>query len=148
MNQSDSLAYIAETINRYHSRASRYRIIFLTLRSSQICCAASIPLVSLMAPATVQPVVNGVLGALIVVIEGLQGAFEFQRYWLRYRSGGLALGREQCLFNGKAGPYKAVSDPDVLFVERSDAIIAETQSGWIALTERITGGRQEDKKAS
>jgi len=75
---------VVSVMTRYHRNANRYRIIFLFLKSSQICFAASIPLVSLMAPTAVQPIVNGILGALIVIVEGFQGAFEFQRYWIRY----------------------------------------------------------------
>jgi Protein of unknown function (DUF4231) len=77
MNTSDATANISHVIKRYHDRANQYRMIFVFFRSCQICCAASIPLVSLMASTTIQPKINGILGALIVVVEGLQGTFEF-----------------------------------------------------------------------
>src|SRR6185437_3715050 len=135
---------VVSVMTRYHRNANRYRIIFLFLKSSQICFAASIPLVSLMAPTAVQPIVNGILGALIVIVEGFQGAFEFQRYWIRYRLGGLSLDGEKRLFDAKAGPYKEAPDRTVLLAERVDTIIRETQSGWLSLTERITGIRRDE----
>lgn len=148
MDATACLAEIDYVIGGFHKRASRYRIIFLVLRSSQIVAAASIPVVSIMAPITVQPTVSGLLGALIVVMEGLLGAFEFQRYWVRYRYGGLLLNGERRLFRGNAGPYKDAADPESLYVERANTVIKDVQSGWMTLTERIGGAHRDDKSSS
>ena len=53
------------------------------LKVAQIVTAAAIPVVAAFGGGAD---VAGLLGALVVVVEGLQQLFQFQQNWLRYRS--------------------------------------------------------------
>jgi hypothetical protein len=43
-----------------------------------------------------------------------------------------------------AVPYRQISEPGLLFVERCDATINEARSGWLSIAERMTGIRQDE----
>jgi Protein of unknown function (DUF4231) len=70
--------------------------------------AAVIPLMAvILSDSYLNKIVISSLGALIVVIEGIQQLFQFQTNWILYRSTWEGLKREKYLYVGNAGPYAA-----------------------------------------
>jgi hypothetical protein len=103
------------------------------MKTLQISLAASIPVVSVFATATVQRGINAVLGALVGVIEGILALGQYQQTWLLYRATREALRREELLFSESAGPYaQASSNATQLFIERSDAIMSGETGKWVS----------------
>jgi hypothetical protein len=138
-SENRTIKRVAETIQNYGRRGTRYRILYLLLKASQIAMAATIPVLNAVSWFGVHKVLISALGASVVVAEGLLQTFEFQKYWIRYRHGQLALGREKFLFEAQAGSYRGVSEPQVLFAERAENIIAATQASWLLALEQTTG---------
>jgi hypothetical protein len=107
--------------------------------------AASIPIIHVVLPSSSHAVASSVLGSLVVVVESFLQAFEFQRYWIRYRQGHLALEREKFLFESSAGPYRGIESPEMLFAERSENVIAATQASWLVAIDQTTGANLDRK---
>jgi Protein of unknown function (DUF4231) len=139
MQHAGMFARCEDLITYYGRKANTARIIFLSLKSSQILLAASIPVVALISPATSQPTFNGVLGALIVVVEGLQQAFQFQRYWIKYRTAQRTLVNEHHLYLAEAGPYRVggTDERNKAFAERVETVAMTEHGSWVELTEAV-----------
>ncbi len=103
---------------RNHQKATQARFFALGLKSLQIVLAGSIPILALASPSSSKPAVNGILGALIVMIEGFQHTFKFEQFWIHYRQAGYDLQHELTHFELRAGPYEAAINPVALFAVR------------------------------
>jgi hypothetical protein len=140
--QTDSRDTPAEKLAQqsawYGERARQSRSYYVKLKGAQIICAAAIPVISVSGAANSQRWATAVLGALVGIIEGLIQLGQYQQNWLLYRATREALKREEFLHSAKAGPYAGVQDPDVLFVERSDAIISGENSRWLSSQQQFT----------
>ena len=80
--------------------------------------------------------VTGILGVVVVILESLQGLYQFQHYWIQYRTTSEGLKREKYLWLAKAGPYASAERPDALLAERVEALLSQEHAGWVALQEQ------------
>jgi hypothetical protein len=126
---------VTEQFNWYNTHAGYHRAGFLVLKTIQILASAAIPILAMVRP-NAQAWVNGVIGAMVLVIEGLQQLFQLQQNWTRYRSTCEGIRREQYLFLAGAGPYASATAPATLIVERMDALISAENKSWNALQEQ------------
>ncbi len=102
----------------------------------QIVVAAAIPVVAALGAAAA---VAGSLGAVIVVVEGLQQLFQYQQKWVGYRATAEALKHEKFLYLSNAGPYRA-DDPEALLAERVEARVPTEHAAWV--NEQLESARQ------
>jgi hypothetical protein len=113
--QDASIGKLMDWVNararRNHQKATQARFFALGLKSLQIVLAGSIPILALASPSSSKPAVNGILGALIVMIEGFQHTFKFEQFWIHYRQAGYDLQHELTHFELRAGPYEAANHP-------------------------------------
>lgn len=130
-NQDKTTEYVQRTTLWYDRAATRNMNIFIVLKVAQISIAAGIPVVSLVTSLRdIQPIIAGVAGALLVVIEGVQQTCQFQQRWIQFRSACEALRREQSLFQALAGPYRSIADPEASLAERVNEIVASENNSW------------------
>jgi hypothetical protein len=113
----------------YDAKATRNRLWFQSLKVLQIVIAASIPVV---AAADVSVAVAGALGAIIVVMEGLQQLFQFQQNWVSFRGTAEALKRENYLFLAGVGPYQDAQRREALLAQRVEDLVATEHAAWSA----------------
>lgn len=101
--------------------------------------AAAVPVaVTIHAPGTV----TASLGALVVVLEGVQQLFQWQTNWVLYRSTHEALKHEKYLYLAQAGPYSGLERHRVL-AERIEGLISQEHAKW---TEgRHQAGQESDR---
>ena len=110
----------------YDDHANRARIMYWVIKVIQLVLGASIPVVAgLHAPAAV----TGSLGALIVVLEGVQQLFQYHDNWIRYRMAATALAKEGNLFQARAGDY-STGNPLALLALRTEAITSDEATAW------------------
>jgi hypothetical protein len=76
-------------------------------------------------------IIVGVLGVIVAAIAGLITLIKFQENWIEYRTVAESLKLEKFLFLAKAGPYKNISDPFVMFVERFESLISNSTKKWV-----------------
>jgi len=109
------------------------------LKLLEIAVAASLPVVA----AVHSPVwVTGGLGALIVVLEGVQHLYQFQEHWITYRSTAEALKHERYLYLAQAGPYVG-DDRHTQLAERLEGLISQEHAKWTASHEGSAHHAQE-----
>lgn len=80
--------------------------------------------------------ITGILGVVVVILEGIQGLYQFQHFWIQYRATAEELKREKYLWLAKAGPYATAERPDTLLAERVEALLSREQTGWVTLQEQ------------
>ena len=96
-----------------------------------VVAAAIIPLLAaILSNGYLNKIVTSSLGALIVVIEGIQQLFQLQTNWILYRSTCESLKREKYLYLGNAGPYAAAQNPHSLLAERIESLISQELASW------------------
>lgn len=91
-------------------------------------------LAALVAPAAyLHPLVASILGAGIVILEGLQHLNQWQRLWISYRSTCEDLRHEKYSFLGKFGAYTNLDEEDALRLlgERTESLVSTEHAKWI-----------------
>ncbi len=78
---------------------------------------------------TPDPIATAVLGAVVILLKGMQELHLYQETWLAYRKAAESMKREYRLFVNQSGSYRRIDDELAYcrFVERIEAIIAEEQ---------------------
>ena len=127
---------LEDQLGWYERKSEQQKRWFQSLKVAQIVIAASIPVV---AAAGASAAVAGALGAVIVVLEGMQQLFQFQQNWISYRVTAEALKREKFLYLAGAGPYAEVELPGAVLAQRVERIVSQEYGAW-AESQRDTGG--------
>jgi hypothetical protein len=104
----------------------------------QLVAAAS---VSVAAVAGAGAVLSALIGAVILILEGVQALFGWQQNWVNYRNTAEALKSEQHLFAAEAGPYVRSTSPARLLAERVEGLLSTERSGWV-VAQLPPGGSQ------
>lgn len=127
---------LADQLAWYERKSQHHKRWYQGLKVAQIVIAAGIPVV---AAAGASATVAGALGAVIVVLEGLQQLFQFQQNWIGYRVTAEALKREKFLCLAGAGPYENVERPEALLARRVERLVSQEYGAW-ADAQRDPGG--------
>src|SRR5829696_8441530 len=110
------------------SRVNQQR--YKLLKVLEIASAAAIPfLVGFHERHKLFPIVTGLLGVLIVVINGIQQLYKFHENWLTYRVTIEMLRREKMLFENHAGNYREENSFQ-RFVENIESVLANENKIW------------------
>lgn len=114
---------------RWYDRKSREaKRWYFRFKVVQIVTAAAIPVIATVLPQKAW--IGGLLGAIIVVLEGLQQLFQHHANWTQYRSTCEALRHEKYLWMAHAGPYARSGKPDALLAERVEGLVSKEQAAW------------------
>lgn len=127
---------LEDQLDWYEAKSQHHKRWYQWLKVAQIVIAAAIPVV---AAAGASATVAGALGAVVVVLEGLQQLFQFQQNWISYRVTAEALKREKFLYLAAAGPYEGAELPQALLARRVERVVSQEYGAW-ADSQRDTGG--------
>src|SRR5687768_10070395 len=98
---------VNDQINWMELKSKKSQQRYKSLKLLEIVAAALIPTVAGIPPLHgYLPIISGLLGFLIVVINGVQQLQRYHENWLAYRSSSEALKRERILFEAGTSPYK------------------------------------------
>jgi hypothetical protein len=121
----------------YEQKSQGAQHAYKRVKVAQLVLAAGVPVaVASSAPG----VVTALLGALVVVLEGVQQLYQWQTNWVLYRSTAESLKHEEFLYLSGAGPYRG-SQPHRLLAERMDRLVSHEHARW-------TEGRQQAENAA
>jgi hypothetical protein len=92
--------------------------------------AAVIPVASLLNRESA--IIPGVLGAVILLLEGLQELGNYRNNWQKYRGACEALRHEKYLFLAGAGPYSEMEETVArrALAERVEEMISQEHTDW------------------
>ena len=117
-----------DQIHWYDRRSRLSKRWYLRLKVVQIVTAAAIPVLATVWPEKAW--IGGGLGALIVVLEGLQQLFQLHANWTQYRSTCEALRHQKFLWMARAGPYAHTDRPDAMLAERVEGLVSQEHAAW------------------
>jgi hypothetical protein len=135
MSDNDpTILRLNDQIEWYDHEAAKARCWFKTLKTIELVAAALVPLSAGLA---LSPWVAGLLGAFVVVVEGVLQLNQFHSNWITYRSTCEALKHEKYLYLGRAPPYAEAADPRALLATRVEELVSREHAKW-------AGTRQAD----
>lgn len=135
-----TLARLDEQLEWYDAAAGRSQRWYRSLKLLTLVLGAAIPVAAALGASAG---VAGVLGGIVVVVEGAQQLFHYQENWLRYRGVAEALRTERHLFDATAGAYATAPQPLQLLAERIEVLFAQERSAWTADQSRSLQHRSE-----
>jgi hypothetical protein len=97
---------LEDQIEWYDRKSGENQRRFKLLKGVQLVAAATIPVAATFGA---HPAVAATLGAIIVVVEGVQQLNQYQQNWITYRSTCEALKHEKYLSSGARVPMPAPS---------------------------------------
>jgi Protein of unknown function (DUF4231) len=128
---SNAKVILEEALTWYDKQASTNRLWYQFLRLAAIILAATVPVLTTSGAPSLA---TAIVGALIVVAEGIQQVFRFHDNYTTYRATWNYLTREQRLHMTHAGAFANNPDPDRTLAEHIDTILAEENSNWTRQT--------------
>jgi hypothetical protein len=128
-DSSPTLIRLEDQIHWYDTKSVQAQRRFKAMKTVVLGGAASIPVVSAF---DVPVYVAGILGAVVVVVEGLLQAFQYHRNWLTYRSTAEALKGEKYLYLARADVYSRSRQPLKLLAQRIEHLISHEHGGWVS----------------
>jgi hypothetical protein len=109
----------------------RYKIFQII----KITFALAIPLLTLIMDWPPAKYIVGVLGALIVFIEGFVRIYNYQELWIKYRMASETLKHHKNLYMTRTIPYNH-EDAFTLFVKNTHDIMNAENVGWYEVSNR------------
>jgi hypothetical protein len=123
------LERLGEQLDYYRRHAAKSRLAYLSVMTVKVAAAAAVSLTAVTSAPPPPPPPPPGLGALILVLEGVQQLGQFHANWIRYRTTEAALSREQHLWEAGADDY-ATGEPLTLLASRVEKISADETSAW------------------
>jgi hypothetical protein len=128
---------------RWHTLAERQaRRWYTAIKAVQITAAAAIPVLTATGGGSAATrYLIAVLGALVVILEGIEQLKKYAQNALLWAQGKEALKHEYSLFRAQAGPYDGLADGqrNKLLATRTEQIIGQEVGRWAASREDSTG---------
>ena len=127
-------ARLEDQIAWYDKKSTQNQRTFKQLKVVQLASAAGIPV---LAGTSVTPWVTGLLGALIVALEGIQQLNQYQQNWVTYRSTCESLRHEKYLYLANAGPYTDPAQAHALLADRIESLVSQEHAQWASATSKV-----------
>jgi len=97
---------------KYHGKAESGKYFYYFLSITQLLTATSIPLLAIYNPEHPRPLLNGALGASIVVLQGIEQLFRPHRRWTENRFAARKLESEKHRYLERVGQYRDMGDEE------------------------------------
>lgn len=135
------LERLEEQLDWYSQKSRAARRAFKRIKVIEIASAALIPFLSGRAWPYVTYVIGG-LGVIITILEGILHLNQYQENWTSYRNTAESLKHEKFLFLANGGPYANAANPRATLAERTEALISQENSQWVATLQKSGQGNQ------
>jgi hypothetical protein len=132
-------ARLEDQLNWYDRKSVAAQRAYKAAKVAQLVVGAAVPVVAL---AAVPDTLTAILGAVVVVLEGIQQLYQWQTNWVLYRSTAEALKHERYLFLAEAGPYTG-RDRDKVLAERIEGLVSQEHAKWTEAHERTSDEQPE-----
>ena len=127
--RNPTLQRLEDQIAWYDRKSGQSQQRFKLLKAIELATAAAIPVVAAF---DVPVYVAGILGAVVVVVEGVLHVNQYHQNWITYRSTAEALKHEKYLFLARADVYGGSHRPLRLLAERIEGLISQEHARWIS----------------
>lgn len=131
---------LEDQIAWYDRKSLTNQRTYKRIKIVEILAAAAIPFLALL-KLPYMPMVTGVLGVIITVLEGMLHLNQYHDLWIAYRSTCEALKHEKYTYLGKASPYNNVPDPHALLAERIESLVSQEHAKWASVQQEPGKGK-------
>lgn len=139
MTANPTLERLQDQIDWYDRKSLQSQKRFKWLKAVELITAASIPVVTSFPHAPMY--VAAILGASVVVIEGLLHLNQYQQNWISYRATCEALKHEKFLYLARADTYADAADPPRMLAERIEGLVSQEHAKWIVTRQQTVEAR-------
>lgn len=128
-------------INWYDRKSVSNQRFFKRLKLVELVAAACVPLA-----APYHSIVTAALGAIVVILAGIQHLNQYQQNWIAYRTTCEALRHEKFLFLARAGHYDNMDEDAAMksLVCRVESLVSTEHAKWL-LAQDETQKKMKDK---
>ena len=119
----------------YDRKSTTARRAYTHLKVVELVVAAAVPVAAGLGA---YAVVTASLGAVVVILEGVQHLYQWHDNYVRYRSTAEALKQEKSLYTAHAGPYRRGPDRHRLLAERLEQVLGHEHTRWTETSENDT----------
>jgi hypothetical protein len=146
---TDTQSYprLEDQIDWYDRKSVFHQCWYRRLKVVSIAAAALVPLVSGL---TDYPLLAGLLGVVVVVIEGLQHVNQHYDNWVRYRATCENLRHEKYLYAARAAGYEGLDDVEAfrLLAANVEALLSHEGEAWLKMRRDVVKPDQRPPQAS
>ena len=137
---------LEDQIDWFDRKSIRHQIWYRRLKVTSIGSAALVPLVSSLDG---YALLAGLLGVVVVVVEGLQHVNQHHENWIRYRSTCENLRHEKYLYQAGAGGYEGLSDDQALrqLAAQVESLLARESNDWLQLRRGLEQQKAESAQS-
>lgn len=123
---------LEQQIRWYDRKSLAAQRWFKRAKVVEIVCAALIPLM-----AKVQTTIAALLGASVVVLEGVQQVSQWNQNWITYRSTCEALRHEKYSYMAKSSVYEGKTEDEAkrILAQRVESLVSTEHAKWISRQE-------------
>jgi len=127
---------LEDQIEWYDRKSVHHQRWYRRLKVTSIAAAALVPLFSSLDDFGL---LAGVLGVLVVVVEGLQHVNQHHENWIRYRATAENLMHEKYLYLARAGHYAGRGDDEAFrrLATSVEAILSREGEAWQQLLQNL-----------
>lgn len=138
---------VDDQINWYDSKSQKAQKLYKIFQVIEIILASTIPLLSGYATKCyIFPVVIGIFGCIIAIIESITKLYKFHENWIQYRSTCELLRYQKHLYLTGSYPYNRTDETiDNIFVQNIESIISSENNQWKNIN---TLGEESNQKDS
>jgi hypothetical protein len=124
---------LEQQIRWYDSKSGSAQWWYKRVKFCEFLASGLVPIAAL----TVTGWATAVIGAIAVVLEGMQQLNQWQHNWITYRSTCEALRHEKYSYLARSGSYNGLSDDDAkkALVERVESLVSTEHAKWITRQE-------------
>lgn len=139
--ERSSYPRLEDQIDWYDRKSAHHQRWYRRLKVVSIAAAALVPLVSGLEG---YRFLAGILGVLVVVVEGLQHVNQHHENWIRYRATCEGLRREKFLYLAGAGRYEGLSEEQAFrqLAASVEALLAHEGGEWLQARRSLDSERQ------
>ena len=131
----------------FDAKSLSHQRAYKRLRLLEIFAAACIPFVAGISDRHPSlPILLGVLGVVVVIVESVLALNRHQELWTEYRATCEALKGEKFLYEAKAGPYDG-EDRFARLVERVESRLQSENAQWAESMRAAAEAEQAARKA-
>lgn len=123
---------VDDQISWYDSKSLHCQKIYKFYQTTEIIIAALIPLLSGYSDIHISiPILIGIFGAIIAIIESITKLFKWHENWIEYRTTCELLRYQKNLYLTKSAPYNTEPETiDNIFVRNIENIISSENNKW------------------
>src|SRR5215211_8836629 len=122
-----------DQLDWYDKKSGDNQRRYKQIKTAQLVLAGSIPVFAFV-DVIWGRWVTAILGASVVILEGLQQLGQYNNLWVTYRATTEQLKHEKYLFLARSGPYHGLEEQDALrlLAERVEERVSTEHAKWVS----------------